>query len=86
MVSLDTAERFNTGRERAPEVEECSCPAGYKGYSCEDCDVGYTRVAEGIYLGSCDPCNCNGHSKFCDAERGVCKVNVNELQLTVNYS
>ncbi|XP_066593540.1 basement membrane-specific heparan sulfate proteoglycan core protein [Prorops nasuta] len=72
-VSLDTAERFNTGRARAVQVEECSCPAGYRGLSCEDCDVGYTRAIEGLYLGICEPCNCNGHSKQCDPETGICE-------------
>ena len=75
MVSLDTAERFNTGRERVAEVEQCSCPAGYKGLSCEDCDIGYTRILEGIYLGSCELCNCNGHSNQCNPDTGVCEVN-----------
>ncbi|XP_076684002.1 terribly reduced optic lobes isoform X2 [Andrena cerasifolii] len=73
LVSLDTAEKSNTGRSRAVEVEECSCPAGYKGLSCEDCDVGYTRASEGLYLGICEPCNCNGHSNQCNPDTGICE-------------
>ncbi|XP_070527636.1 basement membrane-specific heparan sulfate proteoglycan core protein isoform X6 [Cardiocondyla obscurior] len=72
-VSLDTAEKYNTGKARAVEVEECSCPAGYRGLSCEDCDVGYTRAIEGLYLGICEPCNCNNHSSQCDPETGTCE-------------
>lgn len=72
-VSLDTAEKYNTGKERAVEVEECSCPVGYTGLSCEDCAVGYTRANEGLYLGTCEPCNCNGHSTHCDPETGACE-------------
>ncbi|XP_057332116.1 basement membrane-specific heparan sulfate proteoglycan core protein isoform X8 [Microplitis mediator] len=72
-VTLDTAEKYNTGKERAVEVEECSCPVGYSGLSCEDCAVGYTRANEGLYLGICEPCNCNGHSSHCDPETGVCE-------------
>ncbi|XP_019884797.1 basement membrane-specific heparan sulfate proteoglycan core protein isoform X13 [Camponotus floridanus] len=72
-VSLDTAEKYNTGKARAVEVEECTCPSGYRGLSCEDCDVGYTRAFEGLYLGICEPCNCNGHSNQCDPETGVCE-------------
>ncbi|XP_044579347.1 basement membrane-specific heparan sulfate proteoglycan core protein isoform X6 [Cotesia glomerata] len=72
-VSLDTAEKHNTGKERAVEVEECSCPVGYTGLSCEDCAVGYTRASEGLYLGTCEPCNCNGHSTHCDPETGTCE-------------
>lgn len=73
-VSLDTAEKYNTGKARAVEVEECSCPAGYRGLSCEDCDVGYTRAFEGLYLGICEQCNCNGHSNQCNPETGACEV------------
>ena len=43
-VSLDVAEPRNTGQARAFAVEECQCPPGYKGLSCQDCDVGYTRL------------------------------------------
>ncbi|XP_026667400.1 basement membrane-specific heparan sulfate proteoglycan core protein-like [Ceratina calcarata] len=73
LVSLDTAEKYNSGRARAVEVEECSCPVGYKGLSCEDCDVGYTRASEGLYLGFCEPCNCNGHSSQCNPDTGICE-------------
>ncbi|XP_012342709.1 basement membrane-specific heparan sulfate proteoglycan core protein isoform X12 [Apis florea] len=73
LVSLDTAEKYNTGKARAVEVEECTCPVGYKGLSCEDCDVGYTRASEGLYLGICEPCNCNGHSNQCNPDTGVCE-------------
>ena len=34
-VSLDTAVPYNTGQEIASLVEDCSCPAGYTGLSCE---------------------------------------------------
>ncbi|CAL7942482.1 unnamed protein product [Xylocopa violacea] len=72
-VSLDTADKYNTGRARAVEVEECSCPVGYKGLSCEDCDVGYTRASGGLYLGLCEPCDCNGHSNQCNPDTGICE-------------
>ncbi|KAK4879912.1 hypothetical protein RN001_008058 [Aquatica leii] len=71
-VSMDTASERNTGRERALPVEQCQCPPGYRGLSCEDCDVGYTRATEGIYLGLCELCSCNGHSNECDPETGDC--------------
>ncbi|XP_044266423.1 basement membrane-specific heparan sulfate proteoglycan core protein isoform X17 [Tribolium madens] len=73
-VSLDTANEYNTGSsERALAVEQCRCPEGYTGLSCEDCAVGYTRAEEGIYLGICEPCNCNGNSRECHPETGVCQ-------------
>ncbi|XP_076378249.1 terribly reduced optic lobes isoform X5 [Megalopta genalis] len=73
LVSLDTAEKHNTGKSRAVEVEECSCPEGYKGLSCENCDVGFTRTNGGLYLGICEACKCNGHSNQCDPDTGVCE-------------
>jgi len=82
-VSLDTAEKYNTGKARAVEVEECTCPAGYRGLSCEDCDVGYTRAIEGLYLGICEQCNCNNHSNQCDPETGSCEVNESNFDQTI---
>nr|XP_018910612.1 PREDICTED: basement membrane-specific heparan sulfate proteoglycan core protein isoform X4 [Bemisia tabaci] len=71
-VTLDVAENRNTGQSRALEVEQCQCPPGHTGLSCEDCDAGYTRQEQGLYLGICEPCACNGHSDQCDPETGVC--------------
>ncbi|XP_044751334.1 basement membrane-specific heparan sulfate proteoglycan core protein isoform X8 [Coccinella septempunctata] len=72
-VSLDTANVRNTGSpERASAVEQCYCPEGYKGSSCEDCALGYTRGVNGLYLGICEPCSCNGHSNECHPETGEC--------------
>lgn len=74
-MSLDTASERNTGSlERALSVEQCECPPGYKGLSCEDCDYGYTRNDDGLYLGLCEPCQCNGRSNECDPEIGICQV------------
>ncbi|XP_050308675.1 basement membrane-specific heparan sulfate proteoglycan core protein isoform X33 [Anthonomus grandis grandis] len=72
-VSMDIATETNTGRERAHEVEQCHCPVGYTGLSCEDCAFGYTRSEDGIYLELCRPCECNGFSNECDPETGVCR-------------
>ncbi|KAL1514177.1 hypothetical protein ABEB36_003476 [Hypothenemus hampei] len=72
-VSLDIASEYNTGRERAYEVEQCHCPPGYTGLSCEDCAFGYTRSEDGLYLELCKPCECNGFSNECDPETGVCR-------------
>ncbi|KAL1116701.1 hypothetical protein AAG570_005173 [Ranatra chinensis] len=73
-VTLETATDRNTGLNRAAEVEQCRCPEGYRGLSCEDCDAGYTRADYGLYLGICEPCNCNGHSSDCHPDTGVCFV------------
>ncbi|PIO53150.1 laminin EGF-like protein, partial [Teladorsagia circumcincta] len=36
-------------------VEQCACPPGYIGTSCEDCAPGYERSGQGPYLGTCVP-------------------------------
>lgn len=73
-VSLDTASPHFTGSYvRAVEVEQCQCPRGFQGTSCENCAPGYTRGIAGLYLGLCELCQCNGHSEECDPETGVCR-------------
>ncbi|XP_071839760.1 basement membrane-specific heparan sulfate proteoglycan core protein-like isoform X3 [Apostichopus japonicus] len=72
-VSLDIAEARDTGLGRAYAVEQCVCPYGYTGLSCEDCDINFTRAGGGLYLGLCEECFCNGHSELCDPESGVCQ-------------
>uniref|UniRef100_A0A1B6EDX6 Basement membrane-specific heparan sulfate proteoglycan core protein n=1 Tax=Clastoptera arizonana TaxID=38151 RepID=A0A1B6EDX6_9HEMI len=71
-VSLDITEDRNTGQSRAVEVEQCFCPQGHRGTSCEECEAGYTKQEEGFYLNFCEPCNCNGHSTQCDPTSGIC--------------
>ncbi|RMB89711.1 hypothetical protein DUI87_33908 [Hirundo rustica rustica] len=75
-VSLDVAVPHATGRPPALEVEDCTCPPGYRGASCQDCDTGYTRSTAGLYLGTCEPCQCHGHASECHPDTGVCQANV----------
>lgn len=56
----------------AKDVEECRCPPGYSGLSCESCASGFERVSGGQYLGTCAGCNCNGHANACDPISGYC--------------
>ncbi|XP_045509969.1 basement membrane-specific heparan sulfate proteoglycan core protein isoform X5 [Colias croceus] len=70
-ASIETAEAGGTG-PLAQHVEQCVCPGGYVGTSCEDCAPGYTRISSGLYLEHCGPCDCNGHSNMCHPESGVC--------------
>ncbi|XP_066058873.1 basement membrane-specific heparan sulfate proteoglycan core protein isoform X2 [Chamaea fasciata] len=72
-VSLDVAVPHATGRPPALEVEDCACPPGYRGASCQDCDTGYTRSTTGLYLGTCEPCQCHGHASKCHPDTGVCQ-------------
>ena len=66
-VELETALR-GSGGETAAWVEKCECPVGYEGEHCEQCQMGYYHDSEG----RCVPCNCHGHSDYCDADTGVC--------------
>ncbi|XP_039223672.1 basement membrane-specific heparan sulfate proteoglycan core protein isoform X11 [Crotalus tigris] len=72
-IHMDVAVPHATGLNPAPEVEDCTCPPGYRGPSCQDCDVGYTRTTSGLYLGTCEPCSCNRHATECDTETGECQ-------------
>ncbi|PIO28616.1 hypothetical protein AB205_0082730 [Aquarana catesbeiana] len=71
-IYMDIAVPHSTGLQQAVEVEDCSCPIGYTGPSCQDCDIGYTRSTSGLYLGTCERCQCSGHSTECDGETGEC--------------
>lgn len=71
-IRMDIAVPDSTGNERALEVEECACPQAYRGPSCQDCAEGYTRTSSGLYLGTCERCECNGHASSCDPDTGAC--------------
>ncbi|XP_039768050.1 basement membrane-specific heparan sulfate proteoglycan core protein isoform X3 [Ornithorhynchus anatinus] len=72
-IKMDEAVPYATGQKLALEVENCSCPPGYRGLSCQECDKGYVRTSSGLYLGTCEPCDCHGHSEVCDPDTRVCQ-------------
>ena len=58
-------------------VEDCRCPDGYTGLSCQRCADGYLSVSDGRGgLERCVRCNCNGHAESCDPDTGRCLVRV----------
>ncbi|XP_057651716.1 basement membrane-specific heparan sulfate proteoglycan core protein-like isoform X28 [Diorhabda carinulata] len=59
-VEMDSAGLSNVGLGPANYVEECSCPVGYSGTSCEKCSAGYIRQSNGPWLGLCtkEPVKC----------------------------
>ncbi|KAL3861185.1 hypothetical protein ACJMK2_007245 [Sinanodonta woodiana] len=72
-VLMTTAVDYPTDLGLAYLVEECTCPTGYTGLSCQDCAPGFNRVQRGEYLGECVSCSCNGHSNDCEAQTGRCR-------------
>lgn len=76
-IQLESAIVSNVSdAQRSAYIEQCSCPDGYLGSSCEQCAPNYIRHSSGQYLGRCLPaprlCNCNGHSEECDQYSGHC--------------
>ena len=70
-IMLDIAVPLDTGFV-AWGMEECQCPRGYKGFSCEDCERGFYRDIydrSGCDLGNCKPCECNGNEKSCSLDK-----------------
>ncbi|KAG5268865.1 hypothetical protein AALO_G00217340 [Alosa alosa] len=70
-VSLDMARRNSSSSLQAVSVEQCECPWGYAGTSCEYCISGFYRVDGILFGGNCLQCECNDHATECDIN-GVC--------------
>ena len=68
-VNMDIAVAQATGGPRSRGAEECRCPPGYTGLSCEQCAVGYYRDREDrsgrAVLGACVRCPCNDNEQTC---------------------
>ncbi|XP_036901675.1 laminin subunit alpha-2 isoform X3 [Sturnira hondurensis] len=81
-ISMEVAEqgRVTAVTPLARLIENCDCPPGYSGLSCETCMPGFYRLrpgpgdrTPGPTLGTCVPCQCNGHSSLCDPETSICQ-------------
>ena len=69
-------------------VEQCICPAGYQGLSCESCKYGFTRRNNSLYDGECLRCNCHGHAATCDPftlRCGVSNFLFNAIKISAEY-
>ncbi|XP_036620494.1 laminin subunit alpha-1 [Trichosurus vulpecula] len=74
------AEEMHSNRQVAYLLENCDCPPGYAGLSCQDCAPGYHRAKlpeAGVreprpLIAPCIPCHCNNHTETCDPETGKC--------------
>ena len=68
-IQLDTVQITNVDDPATVTwVEQCNCPIGYSGLSCQQCSPGYTRSSSG----SCELCQCNGFSETCNIDTGEC--------------
>merc|ERR1712106_227086 len=56
----------------ALNIEQCQCPEGYTGMSCELCSPGYFSSRKDIWGPICVPCNCHGHAESCHPLTGEC--------------
>ncbi|XP_006885094.1 PREDICTED: laminin subunit alpha-2-like [Elephantulus edwardii] len=81
-ISMEVAEQgqATAGIPPARLIEKCNCPLGYSGFSCEACSPGFYRAPSepggrtpGPTLGTCVPCQCNGHSSLCDPDTSKCQ-------------
>lgn len=74
---MDMGAENGTGRI-VEGIENCTCPVGYKGMSCETCDYGYIRKIDPLSLNViCKKCNCHNHSPECDQISSNCSVKKN---------
>ncbi|KAL8600730.1 hypothetical protein ACOMHN_057318 [Nucella lapillus] len=73
-VSLEVASPLVMTNRTLPSVEQCQCPEGYAGLSCESCSPGWRRVNHQLYGGVCERCNCNNHAADCDPTTGACQT------------
>ena len=75
-AALHTGSLDKQSEDSFNHVEDCECPIGYSGSSCETCTFGYIRVYENSTshekVTKCIKCACNGHALNCDLESGDC--------------
>ncbi|XP_041356954.1 laminin subunit alpha-2-like isoform X2 [Gigantopelta aegis] len=71
-VSLEMASPLSLSNITMLTVEQCQCPDGFAGLSCESCAPGYRRLNDVLYKGVCQSCNCHRHAETCDSLTGKC--------------
>uniref|UniRef100_A0A182JF64 Uncharacterized protein n=1 Tax=Anopheles atroparvus TaxID=41427 RepID=A0A182JF64_ANOAO len=54
-IVMDSASDYSRGLGMTSSVEECRCPPGFRGTSCERCDFGHDRILLGPPMGLCMP-------------------------------
>jgi len=72
-VEMDSSEEQTEAVEDpALSIEQCQCPEGYTGMSCQLCSPGYFSSRKDIWGPICEPCNCHGHAATCHPLTGEC--------------
>ncbi|GFO36641.1 laminin subunit alpha-2, partial [Plakobranchus ocellatus] len=71
-IYLDMASPMVMDGSSLKTVEQCRCPEGYAGLSCESCAPGWRRVNNQLMRGVCQRCQCNNHAHDCDPFTGRC--------------
>ncbi|XP_043081584.1 laminin subunit alpha-1 [Puntigrus tetrazona] len=71
-VSLGVGDTSPSLSKLPLDVEQCECPWGYSGTSCEYCMPGFYRVGGILFGGNCLQCECNDHASDCDIN-GECQ-------------
>ncbi|CAL1543632.1 unnamed protein product [Lymnaea stagnalis] len=71
-VLLDIASPMVMDNSSLKTVEQCRCPEGYAGLSCESCSPGWRRINNKLFEGICRKCECYNHASECDSITGQC--------------
>lgn len=73
-VMMDSGAEVEDGEvvEPVPAVEQCECPPGYSGLSCQLCSPGYFTTRRDKWGPVCEPCQCHGHADSCHPTTGEC--------------
>ena len=68
---MDISVPENTGGPPAEGVEECECPDGFAGLSCETCQEGFFRnesANDSESVPTCEACPCNDNEDSCELD------------------
>lgn len=84
-ASMEFGSQNSLNLRKTIAVEQCLCPQGYKGLSCESCDYGYARQNNSLYNGQCIKCDCNGHAATCDPFTFRCGVSINFMSKEIIF-
>jgi hypothetical protein len=71
---MEIGSQRSSNLRKTVAVEQCFCPPGYEGLSCEKCGHGYSRAGNVLFGGECKECDCNGHAASCDPFTFECGV------------